>query len=82
MENHNSNFANQENVVCPVCSRKGQKVKNETVKGTIINKTRYIEGSSYYQCLNPNCMVAYYDANDNTICESNLKTNDKGQSVH
>jgi bacterioferritin-associated ferredoxin len=59
--------------ICPVCNREGQKVSNVTVQNMLLNTESYIDGNTYYICLTPNCMVAYYDNKDNTICESSIK---------
>ena len=61
------------NPICPVCCREGEKVSGITVKSMLMNTEHYVEGNDYYICKNPRCLVAYYDAHDNTICESSLK---------
>ena len=73
MENKCCSTTDNSNIICPVCNREGQKVSNITVQNMLINKESYIDGDSYYICLSPNCMVAYYDNKNNTICESNVK---------
>lgn len=63
----------ESNIICPVCSEKGQKVSNRTVQNLLLNEDSYIDGNTYYICLTPNCGVAYYDNKNNTIYESNVK---------
>lgn len=48
-------------------------MSNITVESLLMSKQYYVEGNSYCICLNPDCMVAYYDNENNTICESSLK---------
>lgn len=69
----NSSNNRNKNIVCPVCSKEGQKVNSSTVQNMIINKVSFMEGNTYFICLTSNCKVAYYDNQDNTICISNMK---------
>jgi bacterioferritin-associated ferredoxin len=48
---------------CPACSRTGQKVTAETVKHIVNTKCKDKVGEKdYYLCTNPDCNVAYYNA--------------------
>jgi hypothetical protein len=81
MKDHCCSTNENTHVACPVCNQQGQMVSNFTVKESLENKSNYIEESNYYACFNPQCLVAYYDNQNNLICESAVRKSLKTKAV-